>query len=269
MHSKKKIDYSHLCALVTGASSGIGLEYARLLAQIGCSLVVVSNQCDELMSLAANLAAEYKVRVTPIHIDLAREQAAQELYDACKRQNCQIDILINNAGVFSFGDLVQLQSSVVTRLISLHIVTLSELCRLFGRDMVARKNGYILNMSSLSAWLPVPGIALYNASKSYIRNFSHSLHQELLPHGVSVTVVCPGGVATNLYNLSGRLQLLGVRLGILMTPQALARRALRAMFGKRRQIVPGLINKLFIPIFSLIPSYLILYAKRRIEQTGH
>ena len=129
--------------------------------------------------------------------------------------------------------------------------------------MKARGKGYILNMSSMSAGMPFPGISVYAATKSYLKQFSKAIHNELYDYGVRVTAVCPGAVATDLYNLSGHYQRLGLRLGILMRPERLARKGLRALFAGRRCVTPGTVNHLFMPLAALVPSRLIRLIKRR------
>ena len=129
--------------------------------------------------------------------------------------------------------------------------------------MKARGKGYILNMSSMSAGMPFPGISVYAATKSYLKQFSKAIHNELYDYGVRVTAVCPGAVATDLYNLSGHYQRLGLRLGILMRPERLARKGLRALFAGRRCVTPGAVNHLFMPLAALVPSRLIRLIKRR------
>lgn len=129
-----------------------------------------------------------------------------------------MEVLVNNAGVFFFDDLTETDSRRIERMIGLHVQTVTMLCRYFGAAMKARGKGYILNMSSMSAGMPFPGISVYAATKSYLKQFSKAIHNELYDYGVRVTAVCPGAVATDLYNLSGHYQRLGLRLGILMRP---------------------------------------------------
>ena len=127
--------------------------------------------------------------------------------------------------------------------------------------MKRRRAGYILNMSSLSAWTPAPGISVYAASKSYIRKFSQMLRYELHQYGVGVTTVCPGAIATGLYNLSDYYQRLALRLGVMMKPERLARKGLRAMFARRDYILPGAVNRFFVLALYLLPVQLIYYIK--------
>ena len=183
-------------ALVTGASSGIGLEFARQLAAWGAALVMVSIDRDDLEREAARIATDYRVPVETLCMDLARPESADELYRYCREKGLTIDILINNAGIFSFREVTRTDPAKIETMLQLHIGTVTRLSRLFAADMCARRRGYLLNMSSLSCWTPYPGIALYTATKAYIRVFTRALACELHDYGVHATVVCPGGVAT-------------------------------------------------------------------------
>ena len=129
--------------------------------------------------------------------------------------------------------------------------------------MQARGRGYILNMSSMSAWMPFPGISVYAATKSYLRTLSLAIRNELYDRGVRVTAVCPGAVATGLYNLSERYRRQALRLGIMMTPERLARKGLRALFSGRRRTVPGFVNRVFVPLAGLIPGPIVRLIKRK------
>ena len=193
--------------------------------------------------------------------DLARSEAARELYEYCEREKLQIGILVNNAGIFFFDDLTEVAPERIETMLLLHIRTVTLLCRYFGAAMKRRRAGYILNMSSLSAWTPAPGISVYAASKSYIRKFSQMLRYELHQYGVGVTTVCPGAIATGLYNLSDYYQRLALRLGVMMKPERLARKGLRAMFARRDYILPGAVNRFFVLALYLLPVQLIYYIK--------
>ncbi len=118
--------------------------------------------------------------------------------------------------MFFFCETLQAKANIVEKMLYLHVTTPTQLCYYFGQEMKKRRHGYILNMSSLSCWLPYPGITLYASTKRYLKSFSRGLRSELLDYGVSVTVLCPGAVATNLYNLSDNLKTLAIRLGIMM-----------------------------------------------------
>lgn len=259
-----------MLALVTGASSGIGLQYATILAsEYHCDLLVVSNQEKEIMETAQQLSATYAIHATGLYADLSQPNAAEQLYEYCHANGMEIDILINNAGVFFFNEFVETAPARIELMLSLHVVTVTKMCRLFGEDMKRRGSGYILNMSSMSAWMTMPGINVYNATKAYILNFSRSLWYELMPYNVGVTAVCPGAVDTGLYGLNDRLRRIAVSLGVSMTPDKLARTALKKMFKRKKQAVPGAINHIFIPLIKHLPDWLVFTIMKRLKAFQH
>ena len=217
-----------MLALVTGASSGIGLQYATQLARdYHCDLLLVSNQEKELNQVATDLAAQYGVKTIARYADLSLPDAAETLHAWCKEQGLVIDILINNAGVFFFNPYCETSMKRIELMLQLHIMTVAKMTRLFAADMCARElteeesrmricrrkrmRGYILNMSSMSAWMAMPGIQTYNASKAFIYNFSKSIWYELRPHNVGITVMAPGAVDTGLFGLAPNLRKLRPR----------------------------------------------------------
>ena len=249
-------------ALITGASSGIGLAYARALAARGYDLLLVSNQETEQCRIAEELSATYGIDARPLCMDLSHGEAARELYDYCTKESLEIEILINNAGIFFFNDVTETAVSRLETMTGLHMTTPTLLCHYFGAAMKQRGHGHILNMASMAATFAVPGIAVYAASKSYLKIFSKALYNELYDYGVSVTVLCPGAVDTDLYGLAPHLRRLGVRLGILMPPERLVQKGLRAMFHGKRCVMPGAINRLFVLIPPMLPSPLVRWIKR-------
>ncbi len=255
-------DFTTLKALITGASSGMGLEYARQLAEKGCVLVIVSNE-ESIHTVAGELQQKYNVSVTARCMDLAQPNAAKELYDWCCSEKHEIDILINNAGMFMFRDVNDTDPARIETLVNLHILTVTQMCRYFSPDMCERRRGWILNMSSLSAYIPNFGIALYSASKAYIRVFTRSIYWELHDYNVVATAVCPGGVATRLLGLPDNLLKLGVNLCVLKTPERLVKDALHALFGRRKQTIPGIINPIGLVFVTLLPPPLRLWIRRK------
>jgi len=266
-------------ALVTGASSGIGLQYATQLARdYRCDLLLVSNQEKELQEVATNLASSYGVRTIAKYADLSKQDAAEELLAFCESENLTVDILINNAGVFFFNPYCETSTKRIDLMINLHMVTVAKLCRLFGEKMIAREltedeqsekicgrkrmKGYILNMSSMSAWMAMPGIQTYNATKAFIYNFSKSLWYELKPKGVGITVMTPGAVDTGLFGLAPNLRKLAVNLTVSIPPEKLVKRALRQMFRGKKADMPGVINHLCTPLLKHTPDWLVFLAIR-------
>lgn len=243
-------------ALVTGAAMGIGRQYAERLAMMGYNLVVI-DILPEIETEAQAIAAQHKVRVVARTMDLARETAAHELHAWTVAEGLEFDVVINNAGIFSFCDILNTPVERLERILLLHDVTLTVMCRLYGEDMMRRGKGRILNMSSYSIWMPFPGLASYSASKAYVKSFTEAFAKELRGTGVSITAICPAGIATDLYGLSKELQRFGVKWGILMSPQSCARRGLKAMFKGRSVVVPDWWFRLFIPICKYLPGFLI------------
>ena len=243
-------------ALVTGATSGMGLEYCRQLAQRGHDLVMVSNQQELLDTLPSQISQQYNVHAIGRYQDLADPDAAQQLYDWCCAKGLQIDILINNAGMFFFHELTPDYADRAEAMLTLHMLTPTRLCFLFGEQMKQCRQGYIINVSSMVAKMPTPGITIYAATKAYLKNYSKSLYFEMRPYGVGVTTVLPGAVATPLYNIKPATLSRLTRLGIVRTPQWMVRRALRGMFRKRHYVKPGLMSYLAPLLLKLLPNWL-------------
>ncbi len=255
-----------MLALVTGASSGIGLEYAKALAHEGYDLLIVSNQEKEIKDTAIMLHETWHVDVTPLYVDLTEDNAVNNLFDYCQEHEMEVEILVNNAGVFFFNELVKTDPRRIDLMLDLHVKTVTRICRYFGEDMKKRGHGRIINMSSMSAWMTMPGINIYNATKAYILNFSRSLWYELKPHGVIVTAVCPGAVDTTLYGLSTYWRKVAVGLGVSMPPAKLVRKALKASKRGKKQTMPGWINHLFVPIIKHLPDWFVFAVIKRLKQ---
>ncbi|KNC65995.1 short-chain dehydrogenase, partial [Pseudoalteromonas rubra] len=183
-------------ALITGASSGIGLELARLHAQQGGDLVLVARSENKLNALKKELEQSHGVNACVITADLTDPASAQTIYNETKRQGIEIDILINNAGFGGHGFFHERELQADLEMIQVNISSLTALTHLFVQDMTTRKHGKILNVSSTVSLLPGPLQATYYATKAFVTSFSQALAEELRDHGISVTALCPGPVAT-------------------------------------------------------------------------
>ena len=244
-------------ALITGGSSGMGLEYARQLAEIGCNLLLVSNQKEELEKATEALKLGREIQVLTYYQDLATETAAEELFAFCQSEGLLIDILINNAGMFFFEELTTENEVKALTMMRLHTFTPTRLCILFGEAMKRRGYGYLVNMSSMAAQLPCPGITVYSATKADLKSFGKSLYFEMRPYGVGVTTVCPAAIATPLYKLKPSLLNFGVKIGVIGTPQWLVRKALSGMIRRKRVVKPGFMNIYLPPLIALLPHKLV------------
>jgi short-subunit dehydrogenase len=240
-------------ALVTGASKGIGRCYALQLAKLGYNVVMVSLTEKDLEHTATEVAkVNDKVWVRHYTKDMATMTAAEELFAWTEQEGIKVDVLINNAGMFSFCDILSTPVERIERTILLHDMTATKMCRIYATDMIKRGGGHILNMSSYSIWMPYPGLSLYSASKAYLKSFSVAFSKEVREKGVYVTAICPAGIATDLYGLSKNLQRFGTKIGVLMTPESCARRSLNALWRGCRCKVPDWWFRLFIPICQML-----------------
>ncbi len=240
-------------ALVTGASKGIGKCYAQRLAMLGYNVLMVADEAEALEESAQEVAKiNQGVWVRAYAKDMASPTAAEEMFAWTEQEGIKVDVLINNAGIFSFCDILNTPVERIQRMIYLHDITSTLMCRVYAQDMIQRGGGRILNMSSYSIWMPYPGLSLYSASKAYLKSFSVAFSKEVEDKGVTVTAICPAGIATDLYGLSKELQKFGVKTGILMTPESCARRSLNGMFRGQRCKVPDWWFRLFIPFAMLV-----------------
>lgn len=190
-------------ALITGASSGIGKEFARIHAEKGGSLIIVARRLDKLTELKNELEQKYKVHVTAIAKDLSVNGAAKELFEEVKHTGVQVDYLINNAGFGLLGKFYEISWERQMQMINLNMVALSELMYLFLPDMVSRNSGKILNTSSTASLMPGPLQALYYATKSYVTFLGNAIAEELHDTEVTVTTLMPGATESEFAQTSG------------------------------------------------------------------
>ena len=249
-------------ALITGASSGMGYCYAQQLAARGYQLLIVSNE-PAIHEKAAVLRNEYSVQVVSLERDLSLPSAAQELHQYCIDNQLEVEVLVNNAGVYHDRDFLLDSERFNSLILNLHMYTPAMLCYYFGQDMVARHKGYILNVCSITSTIAVQRLATYSATKAFLSNFSRALHVELRQKGVIVTDISPGAVDTGLYHIHPIFTKMGRALGIIVSPEYLVRRALNALFrGRAKATVPFVWSKLIQLFVALIPTCLLRLIRR-------
>jgi short-subunit dehydrogenase len=190
--------------LLTGASSGIGREMAHLLAAKKHNLILVARSEPQLIELCAELSQTHGIVAKHVPYDLSEAQAAQGLYQYVTSQNWEVSGLINNAGFGSYGQFVEMDLAHDEQMIALNTTTLVGLTKLFGADMVARKQGRIMNVASILSFIPFPYYSVYSATKSFVLAFTETVAAELEGSGVSVTILCPGTVETPFHTASMR-----------------------------------------------------------------
>jgi hypothetical protein len=187
-------------ALITGGSAGIGFEIARILAQEGFSLVLVSRERGRLEAAAEALRREEGASVRAYAVDLAEPGAAQRVFERVREDALEIGVLVNNAGIGLYDEHVRLEPDRLARMLQLNVISVAELCRLFGAEMKRRGTGRILNVASTAAYQPAPYFAAYGASKSFVLSFSEALAKELEDHGVTVSCLSPGPTHTAFFD---------------------------------------------------------------------
>ncbi|HLC75482.1 MAG TPA: SDR family oxidoreductase [Candidatus Nanoarchaeia archaeon] len=239
-------------ALITGATSGIGLEITKILAA-KYDLFLVSRDKTKLAALKKSLEKQYDINIQILSIDLSKENAAQKVFARVKHA----DVLVNNAGFGVAGESVDADASKINAMLHLNILTLTQLSALFGQQMKAQRKGYILNIASIAAFQPVPYLASYSASKSYVLNYTEALAKELEEYNVHVTCLCPGVTATHFYTAMGS----AVKGG---SARDVAVAGVNALFKNKMTVVPGFKNKLRIQFERLLPRWLIARLSKRV-----
>lgn len=247
-------------ALVTGGSSGMGLEYARQLAQRGYNVIIAALYQEETDAAKEKIATEFHdVDIVSIGIDLSKSDSASLLYERVRneRPDAFVEVLINNAGVLYPKHFKSMSQGEVSRIIMIHNHSTAMLCHYFLPAMLERKKGYILNISSLAAVFPYPFISLYSATKSFTKVFTRALRTELKGSGVVASSIYFGAVSTPLYNLSDKLRRLAINLGVMITPAKASGIALKMLFKGKSGKTPGLINKFAALLAMILPHCLI------------
>ncbi len=232
--------------VITGASSGIGYELAKLFARDGWPLLLAARSGDKLTALAKELTAAHHVPVAVCVVDLAAPGGAAQLYEAAQQQGRPVGVLVNNAGLGDYGPFVQSDPAKVLQILQVNIVALTQLTRLFLPDLIRRNEGRIMNVASTAAFQPGPLMAVYYASKAYVLHFSEALDAELRKSKVRVSAFCPGPTATDF---EARAGLGASRLFTgrnVMTARAAAEAGYRGLMRGRRIVVPGFVNRLLV-----------------------
>ena len=225
-------------AVVTGASAGLGVEFARQLSKRGHRLVLAARRQDRLEELAKELA-----NARAVAIDLSKKDSATKLLADVTANGEVIDLLVNNAGFGLIGRFAELDAKRERQMIDLNVGTLTDLCRAVAPQMIERKSGGILNVASTAAFQPGPKMAVYFATKAFVLSLSEAIHEELKPHGIKVSCLCPGPTHTEFGEVAG---FKGSRLfdRIAMNSADVVRIGLHGLDKNRAVVVAGLINKL-------------------------
>ena len=225
-------------ALVTGASAGLGVEFARQLSKRGHSLVLVARRKERLEKLAKELG-----NARAVAIDLSKANAAAKLMADLEGNGEEIDLLVNNAGFGLIGQFAELDAKRERQMIDLNVGTLTDLCRAVAPAMIERMSGGIINVASTAAFQPGPKMAVYFATKAFVLSLSEALHEELKPHGVKVTCLCPGPTRTEFGDVAGFAGN-GLFDRVAMESPEVVQAGLEGLDSNKAVVVPGIMNKI-------------------------
>ena len=252
------IDTESKYALITGGSSGVGRQYAFQLAAKGYNILIISNNAEANVKIANDIKEQFAVDIQYLYLDLTQASATDAIIDFVNRQSLCIEVLICNAGMLVFGGTTSTTATSLQQIINLHCTIPTLLCREFGKRMSENRKGYILIMSSATAWMAYPTIATYSATKSYLKTFSRALWYELRDMNVKVTTVFPGAIDTPFYSLNDKMRSSFVRWHMMQTPEFVARKGLRALFNGHHKCIPGVFTKCCVLICALLPAFALL-----------
>ena len=241
--------------LITGASSGIGLELAKCFAADGCRLILVARNREALEKLAEELQRENKIEAIVLAADLSLPETPKQIFEKLSAQKITVDVLVNNAGFGAHGSFAGLSLPRQLEMLQVNITALTELAGLFLPGMIQRKRGGILNVGSVAGFLPGPGMAVYYATKAFVLSFTEALAEELLGTGLKVSVLCPGPTESNFGNVARGQKVRQIKTSK-MSAEVVAQYGYRAFRNGKVTAIPGLQNKAFVFLNRFAPRWL-------------
>jgi hypothetical protein len=252
-------------ALVTGATSGIGYELAKLFAEDGHNLIIVARTEEDLQQKASEFRQQYGIDVVTISKDLFQPGAPFELYEEVKRRNLLVDVLVNDAGQGQYGLFVEADITRLLEIIQLNVTALTVLTHLFLKDMVARNEGKILQLASIASELPGPWQAVYHASKAYVLHLTEGLIRELKDSAVTMTALQPGATDTDFFNKADMQEskILDTKLS---DPAKVAKDGYQALMKGDDKIVSGLKNKIMVGSSNVMPDTVVAAQMDKLQQ---
>lgn len=247
-------------ALITGASAGIGADYARYLAARNYDVILTARRTPRLNKLAKELEKAHGIKATVIPADLAKPDASAKLAAEIKKRKLQVDYLVNNAGYSKIGKFSKAKWKDQADMLQVMVTAVTELANIFTPDMVKRGRGYIVNVASVAAYLPgSAGDPLYAPVKAYVKSFSQSLYRELKPLGVHVIALCPGYTYTEIHDVSGTREVMNryPKFIWLTAPRVVREGHLAVREGRGPVIVNGFMYSLLSTVFRFLPENLL------------
>lgn len=243
--------------LITGATGGIGREFACAFAKQGDNLILTGRKEEQLKRIANKICEKYCVQVQYIPLDLSQKNAEEQLWMWCEKRRIKVDILVNNAGYGYVGAFLKEQLEEIDCMSKVNMIAMGKLCWLFGNDMKGRKKGAVINVASTGAYHPGPYTALYYATKAFVLSLSEALEVELKPYGIQVLTICPGAVKTGFSKRAGRRENV-----FAMSPKRVAMDAVEALEHGKNRMISGMFYKIFIHIPRKIGRYLVCWQQK-------
>ncbi|MBM4166063.1 MAG: SDR family oxidoreductase [Ignavibacteria bacterium] len=242
--------------LITGASSGIGLELSRLFADDGYRLIMVARESKKLKEAAGELQLKYVVPINTIVKDLSDPNAPSEIFNQLQKEHITVDVLVNNAGFGTYGNFSETELEDELKMIQVNVVALMHLTKLFLKEMVKRKSGKIMNVASTAAFQPGPMMASYYATKAFVLSFSEAISSELRRTGVTLTALCPGPTASGFQK---RAKMERSRFGRkkMMDAEIVAQLGYKAMMKGKTLVIAGLKNKVLAKAVRITPRKMV------------
>ncbi len=244
--------------LITGASSGIGYEFAKIFARKSYNLVLVARRKEKLEELANKLQSLYETKSLIIAKDLSVQDAPGDIFDELEKKSIDINVIVNNAGTQVYGLFQKTELEQEIDLLKLNIISLTQLTKLASKKWIANgKKGKILNIGSTASFMPVPLNSIYSASKAYVLSFSEGISKDLKGTGITVTTLCPGATKTEFFE---KANMTNARISSLnmMSAEEVARIGYKGLMKGKRIIVPGVINKMMVFLVKILPRNMVL-----------
>lgn len=242
--------------LITGASSGIGKALALECASRGMNILLVALPGDDLIAMEKLICERYKVNCQSFGADLSLNTAATDVFNWVKEKNYEVNMLINNVGIGSKAAFEKLSPAFYQKQINLNILTTCLLTRLFVEDLKENAPAYIMNIGSMGGFFALPEKVVYAATKSFIYSFSMALRMELESTGITVCIVCPGGINSNENTIASNQSLKGIAKRSILDPEDLAKEAVGKMLKGKAAIIPGFWNRFIYGVSKLTPNFL-------------
>jgi uncharacterized protein len=256
-------------ALITGASSGIGYEFAKLFAHDGYNLVLIARDEDRLSKISAELEEKYIISCNVIAADLSIPSAPEGIFNITEEEGLKIDILVNNAGFGTYGLFLDSDITKEMEMLQVNIAAVTHLSYLYGNSMAKNGGGKILNVASTAAFQPGPLMTVYYATKAYVLHFSEALANELEEKNITVSVLCPGPTKTNFQDRAKMQKSKLIKLSKVMDAAIVAKHGYYGLRHGKIVIIPGLMNKIVAWGIRLVPRKMVTTVARKIQESGN